>query len=123
MHQPPREPSQGSQDQDSVELGAAGHEPGSYMEESSVSPDLEEHMPAFDEFEPETDKTAAAAAHAHVQIILNAYNGNQDMPFAGTEDEDEPLPEAHIESLHITQEYICLIQSATLDEDSLTVRL
>ncbi|KNZ78902.1 hypothetical protein J132_09148 [Termitomyces sp. J132] len=41
------------------------------------------------------------------------------MPFVGTQDEDEPLPEAHIESLHITQEYICLIQNATLDEDKL----
>ncbi|KAG5335266.1 hypothetical protein C0989_001640 [Termitomyces sp. Mn162] len=119
MHQPPREPSQESQDQASVELSAAGHEPGFYMEESSVSPDLEEHMPAFDEFEPETDETAAAAADAHAQVILNAYNGNQDMPFAGIEDEDEPLLEAHIESLHITQEYIYLIQNATLDEDKL----
>ncbi|KAG5338885.1 hypothetical protein C0989_005687 [Termitomyces sp. Mn162] len=114
IHQHPRE----LQDQDSIELGATGHKPGSHMEECSVTLDLEEHMPAFDEFEPETDKTAAAA-HAHAQVILNAYNGNQFMQIAGTEDEDKPLPEAHIESLHITQEYMCLIQNATLDEDKL----
>ncbi|KAG6882473.1 hypothetical protein C0992_011574, partial [Termitomyces sp. T32_za158] len=58
-----------------------------------------------------------AAARARAQALLNAYNDYQNTDTA--QEEDEPLPEAHIESLQISQDYIHLIQNATLDHDHL----
>lgn len=110
IHQFSAKPFQRSPGLDNVELNTAGF----CVEEHSVSLDLEEHMSAFDNL-----NETIASAHAHAQVILDAYNSDQDILFAGPEDEDEPISEAHIESLCITQEYIHLLQNAILDEDKL----
>ncbi|KAG6883132.1 hypothetical protein C0993_007664 [Termitomyces sp. T159_Od127] len=105
-----------------IEHARSGHESDSHGKELSGPADFDDPIfdePLFDNFEEDEDETAAAATCAHAQIILDTYNGTQDVPFTGTEEEEESLPEAHIESLRITQEYICLIQNASLDEDKL----
>ncbi|KAG6893254.1 hypothetical protein C0992_010724, partial [Termitomyces sp. T32_za158] len=63
------------------------------------------------------DETEVSTARAQAQAILNAYTDSQEVP--SLEEEDEPLPEAYIESLRISQDYIRLIQNATLDKDKL----
>ncbi|KAG6887681.1 hypothetical protein C0992_011229, partial [Termitomyces sp. T32_za158] len=84
------------------------------VEELLGSAGLDEFM--RDDFEE--DAKIAAMACTSAQVILDAYNEAQNAPSANTE-EDELISEAHIESLCVTQEYICIIQNATLDEDKL----
>ncbi|KAG6875424.1 hypothetical protein C0992_003906 [Termitomyces sp. T32_za158] len=82
---------------------------------SSIPRDLDELM--LDDLEDNSQATIDAYTHA--QAILNAYNDTQNMLFADMEGENDQLPEAHIESLRVSQEYIHLIQNATLDGDKL----
>ncbi|KAG6822322.1 hypothetical protein H0H92_014308, partial [Tricholoma furcatifolium] len=64
------------------------------------------------------DEIEAATARANGQAILDAYDEDPHR-FRSAMEEDEPLAEAHIDTLRITQEYIRLIQNASLDEDKL----
>ncbi|KAG6895311.1 hypothetical protein C0992_001991 [Termitomyces sp. T32_za158] len=76
--------------------------------------DTEEEVSILDDVQ-ETDETASTA-YAHAQAILDAYDSSQDEL---TNEENKQLPEAHLENLCVFQEYICLLENATLDEDKL----
>ncbi|KAG6913661.1 hypothetical protein DXG01_005281 [Tephrocybe rancida] len=65
------------------------------------------------------DNDLAADAIAQAQAILGALNNGPEPPIGLTEDEDDDTPKARIESLQITQEFICLIKEATLENNKL----
>ncbi|KAG6876719.1 hypothetical protein C0992_012017 [Termitomyces sp. T32_za158] len=102
------------------ELKSQDSTPGSFVSDVSaqqplVDSDEEEESSLDDTDSGNLDEIDASAAHLHAQTILDAHS-QEVYPL---EEEDEPLPEAHIESLRISQNYIYLIQNATLDQDKL----
>ncbi|KAG5339190.1 hypothetical protein C0989_005238 [Termitomyces sp. Mn162] len=69
----------------------------------------------------ESDDYNVTTAQVFVQGVLDAYHPevDQDSTLPSVIEDDKELPEAHIESLCISKEYIHLIQNATLDNGKL----
>ncbi|KAH0589947.1 hypothetical protein H2248_000134 [Termitomyces sp. 'cryptogamus'] len=69
----------------------------------------------------ESDDYNVTTAQVFVQGVLDAYHPevDQDSTLTSVIEDDKELPEAHIESLCISKEYIHLIQNATLDNGKL----